>query len=75
MAALDTLDEERMERLLRVATCLAECGYGTQVGQLAATARAFRGDAQLWTAQAQCVAGGLGVLRCYGCKGFGVSVV
>ena len=44
---------QHLERLLRVATCLAQCGYGAQVGQLAATARAFRGDAQLWTAQAR----------------------
>ena len=43
-------EELRMERLLRIATCLAECGYGAQVGQLAATARAFRADAQLWAA-------------------------
>ena len=42
-----------MERLLRIATCLAECGYGAQVGQLAATARVFRGDAQLWAAHAR----------------------
>ena len=42
-----------MERLLRIATCLAECGYGAQVGQLAATARAFRADAQLWAAHAR----------------------
>ena len=39
-----------MERLLRVGTCLAMCGYGAQVGALAGTARAFRADAQLWTA-------------------------
>ena len=43
-------EEERLERLLRVGTCLAQCGYGTQAGQLAACAPAFRGDAQLWTA-------------------------
>ena len=42
-----------MERLLRVGTCLAECGYGAQVGQLAGTARAFRADAQLWAAHAR----------------------
>ena len=42
-----------MERLLRVATCLAECGYGAQVGQLAAAARALRADAQLWAAHAR----------------------
>ena len=52
MAALDVNEEERMERLLRVGTCLAMCGYGAQVGQLAATARAFRADAQLWGAHA-----------------------
>ena len=45
--------ELHLERLLRVATCLAECGYGAQVGQLAACARAFRADAQLWTAHAR----------------------
>ncbi len=38
---------ERVDRLLRVGTCLAMCGYGAQVGALAATARAFRADAQL----------------------------
>ena len=42
-----------MERLLRVGTCLAMCGYGAQVGALAATARAFRADAQLWGAHAR----------------------
>ena len=40
-----------MERLLRVAACLATCGYGAQVAQLAGTARAFYGDAQVWDAQ------------------------
>ena len=44
---------EHLERLLRVGTCLAESGYGAQVGQLAACARAFRADAQLWTAYAR----------------------
>ena len=53
MAALDAHEEERLERLLRVGTCLAMCGYGAQVGQLAATARAFRADAQLWGAHAR----------------------
>ena len=48
-----TVRELHLERLLRVGTCLAQCGYGAQVGQLAATARAFRGDAQLWTAHAR----------------------
>ena len=52
-AALKHAEELRMERLLRVGTCLAECGYGAQVGQLAAAARAFRGDAQLWAAHAR----------------------
>jgi spermidine/putrescine-binding protein len=52
-AARSRAEGLRMERLLRVATCLAECGYGVQVGQLAATARAFYGDAQVWAAQAQ----------------------
>ena len=51
MAALDVCDEEHLERLLRVATCLAQCGYGAQVGQLAGTARAFYCDAQVWGAQ------------------------
>jgi ankyrin repeat protein len=46
-------EEEHLERLLRVGTCLAQCGYGAQVGQLAACARAFRADAQLWTAHAR----------------------
>jgi ankyrin repeat protein len=41
------------ERLLRVGTCLAQCGYGAQVAQLAACARALRADAQLWAAQAR----------------------
>ena len=45
-------EEDHLERLLRVATCLAMCGYGAQVGQLAATARAFYSDAQVWAAQA-----------------------
>jgi ankyrin repeat protein len=49
-SAKELKTRERMARLLRVATCLAECGYGAQVGQLAATARAFRGDAQVWAA-------------------------
>ena len=52
-AAFKQTETLRMERLLRVATCLAECGYGAQVGQLAATARAFRADAQLWAAHAR----------------------
>jgi ankyrin repeat protein len=43
--------ELHLERLLRVATCLAEGGYGAQVGQLAACARAFYSDAQVWGAQ------------------------
>ncbi len=34
-----------------MATCLAMRGYGAQVGQLAGTARAFHGDAQVWAAQ------------------------
>ena len=46
-------EELRMERLLRVATCLVESGYCAQVGQLAATARAFRADKQLWAAHAR----------------------
>ena len=45
--------ELHLERLLRVGTCLAQCGYGAQVAQLAGTARAFRGDAQLWAAHAR----------------------
>ncbi len=53
MAALDAHDEEHLERLLRVGTCLAMCGYGAQVAQLAACARAFRADAQLWGAHAR----------------------
>ena len=53
MAALDAYEEEHLERLLRVGTCLAMCGYGAQVAQLAGTARAFRADAQLWGAQAR----------------------
>ena len=53
MSALNHAAERRLERLLRIATCLAECGYGAQVGQLAATARAFRADAQLWAAHAR----------------------
>jgi ankyrin repeat protein len=53
MAALDAYEEEHMERLLRVGTCLAQCGFGAQVGQLAACARAFRADAQLWGAHAR----------------------
>ena len=43
-------EQERMARLLRVATCLAASGHVQQVGALAATARAFRADAQLWAA-------------------------
>ena len=43
--------ELHLERLLRVATCLAEGGYGAQVGQLAGAARAFYSDAQVWGAQ------------------------
>ena len=42
-----------MERLLRVGTCLAMCGYGAQVGALAGTARAFSADKQLWAAHAR----------------------
>ena len=53
MTTRGAIARERLERLLRVATCLAQCGYGAQVGALAATARAFRGDAQLWAAQAR----------------------
>ncbi len=55
MAARGTVaaNELHLERLLRVGTCLAECGYGAQVGQLAARARAFRADAQLWEAHAR----------------------
>jgi ankyrin repeat protein len=53
MAVLDAYEEEHLERLLRVGTCLAMCGYGAQVGALAATARAFRTDAQLWGAHAR----------------------
>ncbi len=53
MAALDASEEDHLERLLRVGTCLAMCGYGAQVGALAACARAFRADAQLWTAYAR----------------------
>ena len=45
--------EPHLECLLRVGTCLAQNGYGAQVGLLAATARAFRADAQLWAAQAR----------------------
>jgi ankyrin repeat protein len=45
--------ELHLERLLRVGTCLAQCGFGAQVGQLAACARAFRADAQLWGAHAR----------------------
>ena len=51
MAALGIIEEEYLERLLRVATCLAMCGYGVQVGQLAGNARAFYSDAQVWAAQ------------------------
>ena len=51
MAAQNVYEEEHLERLLRVATCLAMCGYGAQVAQLAATARAFYSDAQVWAAQ------------------------
>ena len=42
-----------MERLLRVATCLAAAGHGAQVAPLAACARALRADAQLWAAHAR----------------------
>ena len=52
MATRGAAAREHLERLLCVGTCLAQCGYGAQVGQLAATARAFRADAQLWTAHA-----------------------
>ena len=45
--------ELHLERLLRVGTCLAQCGYGAQVAQLAACARALRADAQLWAAHAR----------------------
>ena len=45
--------EGHLERLLRVATCLAACGYAAQVGALAGTARAFYDDAQVWGAQAR----------------------
>ena len=51
MAVLDAFEEDRLERLLRVATCLAMCGYGAQVAQLAGAARAFYSDAQVWGAQ------------------------
>ena len=51
MTALGVYEEEHLERLLRVATCLAMCGYGAQVGQLAGAARAFYSDAQVWAAQ------------------------
>ena len=50
MATRGAAARAHLERLLRVGTCLAECDYGAQVGQLAATARAFRADAQLWAA-------------------------
>jgi ankyrin repeat protein len=53
MATRAAIAKDHLERLLRVGTCLAQCGYGAQVGQLAATARAFRGDAQLWGAHAR----------------------
>ena len=52
-AALSRAAQRRMERLLRVATCLAESGYGAQVARLAACARALRADAQLWAAHAR----------------------
>ena len=42
-----------LERLLRVTTCLATCGYGAQVGALMCAARAFYGDAQVWDAHVQ----------------------
>jgi ankyrin repeat protein len=51
MAALGISEEEHLEHLLRVATCLAQGGYGAQVAQLAACARAFYSDAQVWGAQ------------------------
>ena len=53
MATRGAAARAHLERLLRVGTCLAQCGYGAQVGQLAACARAFRADAQLWTAHAR----------------------
>ena len=53
MATRGTAAREHLERLLRVGTCLAMCGYGAQVGALAGTARAFRADAQLWAAHAR----------------------
>ena len=51
MATRGAAAREHLERLLRVATCLAEGGYGAQVGQLAACARALYSDAQVWAAQ------------------------
>ena len=50
MATRGAAAREHLERLLRVATCLAMCGYGAQVGQLAGAARAFYSDAQVWAA-------------------------
>ena len=53
MAAPGGSEAAHLERLLRVTTCLATCGYGTQVGALMCTARAFYGDAQVWDAHVQ----------------------
>ncbi len=44
MTTRGAIARERLERLLRVATCLAACGYGAPAARLAATARALRGD-------------------------------
>ena len=42
-----------MERLLRVATCVAVSGHGAALAPLLASARAFYADAQLWAVLAR----------------------